>query len=69
MRRLRLSLRLGMLVGLVAIAVMAFAAISLQMIRDARFEDRVAKIRSVVEFAHGLALSTQDSIEARGGDR
>lgn len=68
MRRLTLSARLGVLLLISAIALTLLSVLSVQFIRDTRYNDRIVQIQSVAEVGVTLAAAMHEQTLAQGGD-
>ena len=62
--RLRLRTKLALLMGLAALAFVVSNGISASMLRQRMTDDRVDKLRAVVQTTIGLAQSLEDKVAA-----
>lgn len=60
--RLRLRTKLTILMGLSALALVASIGVSASIVRQRMFDDRVDKLRAVVQTTLGLAQSLEDQV-------
>jgi methyl-accepting chemotaxis protein len=62
--RLRLRTKLGLLLGLAALTVVASLAVAASMIHQAMIDGRVDKLRAATHIALGLTRSLDDQVKA-----
>ena len=64
LNKIKISIKIWLLIGLSALALTLTASVALWYAHGQMIEDRVAKVRSIVETAHGIASSLEKQVEA-----